>query len=188
MRRAVKRRLVTLAAAASMLLCVAMTALWVRSYSAADIVEYTNVDRLLLRKVCLGSGGGLLYLYGERCEYQNPVAADQWMRAEGVQAGLAHRSERPDDWWGPEMGFFDAECRSWTDISGATSEALVVFPHWLASLLSAIIPTVWLVERLRRRRVAGQHCLTCGYDLRATPDRCPECGAVPASAVACVPP
>jgi hypothetical protein len=56
----------------------------------------------------------------------------------------------------------------------------VFFPHWFLALLFAILPAVHLrgILRTRRRNRAGL-CPTCGYDLRATPDRCPECGAAP---------
>lgn len=55
-------------------------------------------------------------------------------------------------------------------------------PHWLVALVLAI-PVAWLFNAWRRRvraeRMASGQCVACGYDLRATPDRCPECGQVP---------
>ena len=49
--------------------------------------------------------------------------------------------------------------------------------------LAAVVPAIWLARRWgRRRHIAGRHpCAGCGYDLRATPERCPECGQVRAS-------
>src|SRR5262249_35747828 len=51
--------------------------------------------------------------------------------------------------------------------------------HWVLALLFLVPPMLWLngYRKQRRARRLGL-CPTCGYDLRATPDRCPECGLV----------
>jgi hypothetical protein len=61
--------------------------------------------------------------------------------------------------------------------SNPTEIRLVSLPHWFLALLFAILPAVHLRAAIRsRRRHRAGHCPTCGYDLRATPERCPECG------------
>ena len=61
------------------------------------------------------------------------------------------------------------------------SEYRVGIPLWLPTLLLAAFPAWQLINlpaRRRRLRHAAGQCAVCGYDLRATPQRCPECGAL----------
>lgn len=62
-------------------------------------------------------------------------------------------------------------------------DAEVGIPYWLPMLLVAVYPFYCLTDlpaRRRRKRFAAGQCIACGYDLRHTPDRCPECGLTPA--------
>jgi hypothetical protein len=58
--------------------------------------------------------------------------------------------------------------------------------QWFIAAVAGIVPALWSMQWLsrRRRRVRSAlgRCVVCGYDLRATLDRCPECGTIPRTA------
>jgi hypothetical protein len=56
--------------------------------------------------------------------------------------------------------------------------SIAAIPFWFIVLVTGMGPALWWCG-LRRRRSWARHgrCRGCGYDLRATPGRCPECGA-----------
>ena len=61
----------------------------------------------------------------------------------------------------------------------------LIVPHWMTALAAGVIPAIWIIRRNRAARFGTGRCRRCGYDLRATPARCPECGqpsAEPAAA------
>jgi hypothetical protein len=83
------------------------------------------------------------------------------------------------------LGF--SYCHNGYVVAGATNGARPIenlrfagVRFWLVFLVlgMALIGTFGLHLRQRwwnQQEIAG-HCRTCGYDLRATPNRCPECG------------
>jgi hypothetical protein len=55
----------------------------------------------------------------------------------------------------------------------------VTIPLWLISGIIAVVPVSHVIaHRLQQRCHHGRICSKCGYDMRASPDRCPECGSI----------
>jgi hypothetical protein len=58
----------------------------------------------------------------------------------------------------------------------------IAAPYWFLTICTIPLPALWVRRSLRRSRERKGFqtgiCIQCGYDLRASPNRCPECGEV----------
>lgn len=53
----------------------------------------------------------------------------------------------------------------------------VTVPLWAIVSISAVLPVAWIARRVRSFHACRTGCCAvCGYDLRASKERCPECG------------
>jgi hypothetical protein len=162
-----RRRLFTGLSAVSLLLCVATIGLWVRSAWRWDHVGRYQSGPGRYRVCAWDSNRGRMSLnWGELLGASQAPGAVRWVRGGG----------RPRDITVTPWQRWVYEYRS-TSNGAATIHYFAVHDAWLV-VVTAVLPAWWLLALRRRRRLAAQgRCLACGYDLRATPGRCPECGA-----------
>jgi hypothetical protein len=187
------RRLLNLVTALSLLLCVAACVLWARSYRYYD-VRWIGWTRATGQRTAGGDlvsvqnwpGSMRFYLY------QVTDADDGFWRwtmrvpRTGLHTlAITRRSDQPGQQWSSGDAGFAAghtEHTPW-QTAGGTARRYVEWtaqaPHWFLASATAPLPLAWCAFYLRRRRRTHERlCPNCGYDLRATPDGCPECGAI----------
>jgi hypothetical protein len=169
----VKRRLFNVLAAVSLVLFVPAVVAWVLSYRWTMIAGFGD-SLIPCQGVFVVAASGDVALLASRSE--TPFH----FRHQHVRDHADLRTELEGADWHHRLGGF-AVARS---ARGVTAPIYVLMlPLWSLALLLALAPGAWIYRaQSRRRRDRTGLCLVCGYDLRATPDRCPECGAIPRAA------
>jgi len=177
------RRLATALVTLSLLLCVATLVMWGRSLFVRDIVGF-------------GRAGGNCHLAQSIFGLVHILSTLDG----GCEGGVTWSSDRlaKNALWNGGMSSYPPRIRwrfgcayetypdyhlglSATSPGFTTNHRLIVVPYAYPAALFAILPAIYLIRRWRTwRRGKGGLCTTCGYDLRASPKRCPECGTATA--------
>jgi hypothetical protein len=188
--------LVGTAVALSLGLSIAMARLWIRSNSHSDqvISTRTTVEQVAKGWTQISLSSLEFHSMHGQCMIQ---WRRNWATVDDDQAkSLGRHSERflAHDWDLNHLTY------SWVGAQKRSSrwphwfyfyrerqlrpkdpvQWYVVFPHAAAVVVFAVPAMLLGRSRLRRKRRRGV-CAACGYDLRATPEQCPECGAVAGS-------
>ena len=177
-----RRYLINCLTGLSLLLFLVAAVMWVRSHWRIDNVYATpSVNRGYFHGWS-GSRWLELQLVTGR-DARLPPAPHAWYEAFSVDAALRDYGPGVTDKVRRNRGFRGIGFAWYRGQFIFGQREWGVFLTWpLPMALAAALPVGRVIlgvrARARRRRRSGKNvCTACGYDLRATPERCPECGA-----------
>ena len=171
------------------MLLVAVVALWLRSHRVADVLMWQQwradaggTYRGTFRTLTSGRGVVGVDLTGLTTAF--PATSDakpkfEWTRADALQFRL------PGETFWNRIGFgYVSQSQSAQGLNDSTVTTRAYWlPYWLLAVVASLIPLRWaIVLAIRARRRRRGLCAWCGYDVRVSAGRCPECGsALPAT-------
>jgi hypothetical protein len=187
-----RRSASNIAAFLSLALFLAGLALWLRSHHVADEYKRVRVTKtgsvIHASSHTLTSSGGYLSCAARKLAIDGDADRFPWY-VEYFGQGRGWRTWPPAlldlhdfhearPFRGVHIGRFGFTTSHETVIPGVTSgKCLITVPHWALAALAAVLPALRAAHFFRRRsRRRRGLCPICSYDLRATPNRCPECG------------
>jgi hypothetical protein len=173
----------------SLMLCGTTGTLWLRSYYHRDQLIWAS-PRSVTSSGNAASGFyvdsrfAAIVLGRESATWPGPGLPASG-RTYASPPGFSFTSQRHSrfsvglGFWGDD--YVDAQEMSIWSPAYVNHERYISIPWW-SVFTATLIPSLLLLRRVRRelhrRRISRRGlCTRCGYDLRATPDRCPECGA-----------
>src|SRR6266566_3254363 len=161
----------------SLSLAISLTGLWVRSYYVADRVAFGVDGRTRDGRpkrcvtVILANRGRIAFVaFNISGSLLNPAPNGNPSGLHITHFPAADHLNYAVAW--KKLGFEYLRYRHPQELVGGG----VRMPIWFLTSIFTLPPLVWLIRFSRRIKRPCNLCPTCGYDLRATPNRCPECG------------
>jgi hypothetical protein len=168
-----RRKLANIAGVTSFGLALALSALWVRSRWRSDTVYRQATPQAW--SIASNDGGVTV---GRRNYDGLRLQDESWGHLSGAATGIGYGVRR----WG-FAGFAGGDIQGGVGTGGMAykfRDDYWTVPYWVLVLVASAYPLLLVVGRTRgraaRARVRNGQCPSCGYDLRASPERCPECG------------